>query len=172
MRVLALTRYNQSGPSSRLRFYQFVPYLKSAGFSIYIEPLLGDKYIQRLFSCGKRNVDDIIKGYINRSKILFKLKTFDLIWIEKELFPWLPVIEELAFSVIGKPYVVDYDDAIFHIYDSHKFSMIRSFLGRKIDKIMREATAVIVGNEYLASRANNAGARCVEVLPTVVDTKR
>jgi glycosyltransferase involved in cell wall biosynthesis len=42
-------------------------------------------------------------------------------------------------------------------------------LGEKIDAVMRRADLVIVGNKYLGDRARQAGARRVELLPTVVD---
>jgi len=67
------------------------------------------------------------------------------------------------------PYIVDYDDAIFHNYDRSGNPLVRTLLGKKIDVVMREADAVVAGNEYLASRAREAGASRVEIVPTVVD---
>jgi glycosyltransferase involved in cell wall biosynthesis len=37
---------------------------------------------------------------------------------------------------------------------------------------MRSSKAVVAGNDYLAARARSAGAKRVEILPTVVDTER
>jgi glycosyltransferase involved in cell wall biosynthesis len=70
------------------------------------------------------------------------------------------------------PYVVDYDDALFHRYDCHTNPWVRRLLGQKIDSVMRHAATVIAGNNYLAERAYRAGANRVEMIPTVVDTKR
>jgi glycosyltransferase involved in cell wall biosynthesis len=67
---------------------------------------------------------------------------------------------------------VDYDDATFHWYDAHRNGLMRRFLGQKIDRVMRDAALVIVGNDYLAARARQAGAKRVEFLPSVVDLKR
>ncbi|EWG98252.1 hypothetical protein Q427_31695 [Halomonas sp. BC04] len=72
----------------------------------------------------------------------------------------------------GVPYVIDYDDAVFHQYDLSPYWPIRIFLGRKIDKVMANAAAVICGNNYLAERALQAGAKCIERVPTVVDASR
>ncbi|MBN1964721.1 MAG: glycosyltransferase family 4 protein, partial [Anaerolineae bacterium] len=44
--------------------------------------------------------------------------------------------------------------------------------GRKIDTVMRKAVLVVAGNEYLASRARQAGAKEVATLPSVVDASR
>jgi glycosyltransferase involved in cell wall biosynthesis len=67
---------------------------------------------------------------------------------------------------------VDYDDAVFHRYELHSSPLIRTFLGQKIDKVMQRASLVIAGNEYLAARASAAGAKCVEILPSVVDVSQ
>ncbi len=33
---------------------------------------------------------EIIRAYVGRMRILVSQKKFDLVWLEKELFPWLP----------------------------------------------------------------------------------
>jgi glycosyltransferase involved in cell wall biosynthesis len=97
---------------------------------------------------------------------------YDLVWIEKELFPWIPAWAEVFLSKIGIPYVVDYDDAVFHKYDLNKSRMVRGLLGNKIKSVMRNAQAVIVGNPYLAEYARQAGAKRVEIIPSVVDQSK
>jgi glycosyltransferase involved in cell wall biosynthesis len=92
--------------------------------------------------------------------------------VEAEVFPWLPDWAELWLSLKRIPYVVDYDDAAFHRYDLHWAALVRWVLGRKIDRIMKQAALVVAGNSYLASRARQAGAPRIEILPTVVDASR
>jgi len=70
----------------------------------------------------------------------------------------------------GPPYVVDLDDAIFHVYDGSPSALQRTLMGRKIDVVMGGAAMVIAGNAYLAERATRAGARRVALLPSLVDT--
>lgn len=171
MRVLALTRYERLGSSSRVRFYQYFPYLKSAGMEIHGAPLLSDDYIRRLYDGQRADMVSIIRAYIRRISRLLRSRTFDLLWIEKEILPWLPVwAEHLLLSKL--PCIVDYDDAVFHRYEYHSNWMIRNLLGKKIDRVMRSSTLVIVGNDYLAGRARQAGAKWVETLPSVVDVER
>ena len=67
------------------------------------------------------------------------------------------------------PYLVDYDDALFHKYDLHKIPLVRLLLGEKIDKVMKNAALVVCGNDYLARRAEQAGAARVEIIPSVID---
>jgi glycosyltransferase involved in cell wall biosynthesis len=99
-------------------------------------------------------------------------RNHDLVWIEYETLPWLPVWIEQFLLPRRVPYVLDYDDAVFHSYDMHRNSWIRKLLGNKHDVLMRGAAIVCVGNEYLAERARQAGAKQVEVIPTVVDLDR
>jgi glycosyltransferase involved in cell wall biosynthesis len=104
--------------------------------------------------------------------LLLRCPNFDLIWIEKEIFPYFPAVFERVLSLLGKPYVVDYDDAVFHNYDLSTNLAIRIFLGKKIDTVMRKSSLVIAGNNYLANRARLAGAAEVVVIPTVIDMTR
>ncbi|MDC3409999.1 glycosyltransferase family 4 protein [Alphaproteobacteria bacterium] len=69
------------------------------------------------------------------------------------------------------PILVDYDDATFHRYDTHPNFLIRIFLKGKIDSVMRAASIVTAGNQYLSKRAQRAGANRVFTIPTVVDLR-
>ena len=172
VRVLLLSRYGRLAASSRVRSYQYLPYLRELGVVVESKPLLSDRYIERLYRGRPRNPAPILAGYIRRLWNLATSSRFDLLWIEYELFPWLPAWFELLLSRLGVPYVVDYDDAIFHRYDSHRNPLVRRLLGRKIDQVMRQARLVIAGSDYLAEHARRAGAARVERVPTVVDLNR
>jgi glycosyltransferase involved in cell wall biosynthesis len=172
MRLLALTRYSSLGPSSRVRFYQYIPYLTSCGVELQVVPLLDDDYVRSFYTRERQLVFPVVKTYINRIVRLANSRSFDLLWIEKELFPWLPAWAERLLAGLGVPYAADYDDAVFHRYDLHANLIIRALLGKSIDSVMRHATTVVVGNDYLAERARRAGASRIEYLPSVVDVNR
>jgi glycosyltransferase involved in cell wall biosynthesis len=155
-----------------MRSYQYLPYLASQGMQVTVLPLLGDVYVQDLYSGRRRRLGAICRAYLQRLGRLLQSRRFDLLWIESELFPYLPAWGEALLAASGIPYVVDYDDAIFHRYDLHPHGLVRALLRGKVDAVMRRATLVLVGNEYLAERARRAGARRVECLPTVVDVGR
>ena len=171
MKVLALTRYGLLGASSRLRIAQYVPALSDLGMSITFSHLLRDEYLMRLNAGQSTNWLAILSDYLARLRLLLTVGQFDLIWIEKELFPSLPCWAESLLCRSKIKYVVDYDDAIFHQYDlsSHP---LKKLLRHKIDRVMRNAVVVICGNEYLANRARAAGARKVVIIPTVIDLHR
>ncbi|HTJ10973.1 MAG TPA: glycosyltransferase family 4 protein [Dinghuibacter sp.] len=163
-----LTRYRSIGATSRLRFLQYLPFLRDQGFECTVAPLFTDAYVKALY-ISRPPVTDIVRSYADRVRALLH-ESYDLVWAEKELLPWLPSWLELALLRRKTPLVVDYDDATFHRYDQYPMTLVRMLLGKKIDHVMKRAEVVVAGNEYLADRARKAGARRVEILPTVVDT--
>jgi glycosyltransferase involved in cell wall biosynthesis len=168
--VLLLTRYERLGASSRIRFLQFLPWLESQGFTFDVRPLLDNAYVASLYGGPKVGAGNILRAYARRFHALMRRNRmkYDLIWLEKEALPWLPTWMEIA-RLQGLPYVVDYDDAWFHRYENHWSSPL---LGHKIDAVMRVARTVVAGNDYLARRARQAGARHVEIVPTAIDLDR
>lgn len=172
MKLLILTRYTRLGASSRVRILQYVPCLESGGIEVEVYPLLGDSYINDIQLGRRKSITELTAAYLKRLIQVFKVKKFDLIWIEKELFPMFPAWAESILKGLGVRYVVDYDDAIFHNYDRSKNPAVRFLLGGKIDSVMRNSAIVIAGNEYLADRAKNVGAKRVEILPSVIDLNK
>lgn len=171
MKILLLSRYSQAGASSRVRFYQYLPELARLGIAVHSAPLFDDDYLRDLYT-GRRPSPVAVAGYYaRRLAVLGRLRGYDLVWLEYELLPSLPFGEQ-ALALAGVPYLVDYDDAIFHRYDRSPRRLVRVLLGRKIDRVMRGAALVTAGNDYLAARARAAGARQVECLPSVVDLDR
>ncbi len=172
MNILALTRYSRLGASSRVRFYQFLPILADHGISVVAAPLLSSRYLLSLYAGQGRSPLEIIRAFVGRMRILVSQKKFDLVWLEKELFPWLPGrVERLLLS--GRvPYLVDYDDATFHTYDLASSAVLRILFEHKIDHVMRGASVVTVGNDYIGDHARMAGARRVEKISSSVDYER
>jgi glycosyltransferase involved in cell wall biosynthesis len=166
--VLALTRYERLGASSRIRFLQFMPALEQQGFTFDVQPLLDNDYVRSLYGGPPVGAARILGAYARRFRSLRRRMRYDVIWLEKEALPWLPTWMEIA-RLQGIPYVVDYDDAWFHRYENHWLSPL---LGHKIDAVMRVAHTVVAGNDYLARRARQAGARRVEIVPTAIDLDR
>ena len=172
MKVLLFSRYGTLGASSRLRSYQYLPALKRSGIEVTPLPLFDNAYLTGLYTGKRKNVPRIISAYFKRIREIIQSNWFDLIWVEKELFPWAPPWFESYLTRQKAPFMVDYDDAIFHHYDLNNHFFLRRLLGRKIDRIMQKARLVIAGNRYLAQRAERAGAGWIEKIPTVIDLAR
>jgi glycosyltransferase involved in cell wall biosynthesis len=169
-KVLVLTKYGSLGGSSRYRFYQYLPYLKSQDFDITVAPLLDNEYVTGI-NRGNRNFANVLIRYFQRLGKLIGDRDYDLLWIEKEILPYVPEwLERILIQNI--PYAVDYDDAQFHTYDYYGSKLTKIFLAQKIDNVMAHAQLVIAGNKYIAIRANKAGAKSIEIIPTVIDLDR
>lgn len=170
-RILALMRYGPLGASSRLRQLQYLNVMHAASFRVQVQAFFDDDVLLRRYQRGHYRLVDLIIIYTRRLKVFCQRDQFDIIWIEKEALPWFPLWVEAIF-LRDLPYVLDYDDAVFHNYDSHPLAIVRWFFGKRLDRLMSKAALVVAGNEYLAKRAHIAGAKWIEIVPTVVDLGR
>lgn len=172
IKILFLPKYPKIGASSRLRTYQFLPGLEQDSHEVKISSFFNEAYLSRFYQGKKHHPLNVILCYVRRFWILVQVYRYNLIWIEKEIFPFLPSYAEWILNKLGIPYVVDYDDAVFHNYDQHGTWLVRTWMHNKIDWVMRHSALVTAGNSYLRQRALEAGAPRVELLPTVVDIRR
>lgn len=169
MRVLALTRYGSLAASTRQRFLQYHDALAAAGITLDFSPFDSDEQMRRLVRGDRRSLIGTGTAYLRRLRALETAGRYDLLWLHCESFPYLPgTLERLAFRS-GKPVVYDFDDAIFHIYDSSSNPLVRHLLGRKLEPLLSRAAACTCGNDYLARYAARYCDRTL-VVPTVVDT--
>lgn len=168
MRVLALTKYGPMAASTRQRFLLYRPYLAEHGIDIDVAPLIGDDDAAR---SGVRGVGlgGLARGYAARAAVLMQARRYDLLWVQYDLFPFLPGLFERWGTRSGTPIVVDFDDAIFHLYDRHPKPRARRLLGDKFRPLLTAAAACVCGNAYLRDYAARFCRHSV-IVPTVVDT--
>lgn len=171
IRVLMLPRYGRLGASSRLRFLQYLPALQSQGIDFTVSPLFDDAALDARYQRGSYRVSALLRCYLRRVRVLLRRHRYDLLWIEKEALPWWPWWIE-RFLLGGVPYVLDFDDAVFHTYDLNPRPWVRRLFATRVDRLMARAGLVVAGNAYLARRAHAAYARRVEIVPTVIDLER
>ena len=157
IKIKAFTRYAEKGASSRVRLYQFIPILKEKNCDITPAPFFNNKYLETLYNKKKRPILSVLMAYLYRVFYLLTTFKYDIIWIEKELFPFLPFWFEKIFLLGKKRIIIDYDDAVFHRYKTQKFA-----------HLMRFATCVNCANKYLADYAKKAGAKKINILPNSI----
>ena len=170
-RILLLTRYDRMGASSRLRFLDYLPALEKAGLDITVAPFFDDAYLKDLYAKRKIPRGRLIGYYRNRLKYLRSARRYDLAWIEKEALPWLPHWFETHY-LKRTPYILDFDDAWFHRYDSHREPLVRYLLQNKFPKLVSRAAAIIAGNAYLEGWAKANSAKRIVRIPTTVALSR
>ena len=171
MKIAAFLKYGDAAASTRQRLLQYLPHLADAGIAVETQTLIGNAYLGRFAATGRGGKAVIAADYRHRVRALRDLRDVDLIWIHYELFPYLPGFLEKLFLPSGVPVVLDFDDAIFHMYDLHRSAAVRGLLGRKLQGLMRRAAACACGNAYLQDYAARFCPNSI-VLPTVVDTDR
>jgi hypothetical protein len=168
MKILFLPKYNELGPSSRYRIYQYLDSYEKAGIKVAVAPLFGSRFFTN---------DKIIKigytlyYYFRRVFKLLQVYKYDLIYIEYELFPYFPSIFEKLFRVLNVKYIVDYDDAIFHNYNTSTNFFIKLLLSNKIDTVIKNANHVVSGSPYLTHYIRRINPNCTEI-PTSVSKKK
>jgi glycosyltransferase involved in cell wall biosynthesis len=165
MRILCLPRFGVQGASSRYRIWQYVPLFERAGHEVEVQPLLDDGYLAEFYKSGRKGWRWLATGYARRLLGALRLRHFDAVICEQEIWPYVPALIELFFQRRNLRYFVDYDDAAYT-----KYSRSRIFQ-RKIPRIMAAAETVVVGNNHLAGYARQFAKR-VCVIPTVVDLTR
>jgi glycosyltransferase involved in cell wall biosynthesis len=165
VRVLFLTRYTVTGPSSRYRVVQFLPWLERAGIECTVQPLLDDRYLEARFSGRPPGAGRLVAAALRRVASLSGARRHDVVFVQKELFPWLPPVFEWALSVAGARVILDIDDAIHLPYRG------RPLLADKIPAAIARANLVLAGNRWLTDYARAFNPRTVH-FPTVVDAAR
>lgn len=151
---------------------QYFPFLERAGAAITVSAFFDDESVKHFYATTKRRSLDVLSAYARRIRSVLTARRFSVIWIEKEMFPFLPGDLNILLTASGVPYVVDYDDAIFHNYDLHSSWLVRRCLSGKLNALLANAQHVTVGNGYLENYVRSHGAKDVTRVPTVVDIAR
>jgi glycosyltransferase involved in cell wall biosynthesis len=170
--VLALTRYGSRGASSRIRVLQYLPHLERLGIRVRACTLLSDAYLSALYSGTRPHPLDIARSYAVRLRDVIGADRGAVLWVEKELLPWLPSGLERWLLRRGQRLIVDCDDAVWLRYQQDAPAPLRALLRDKIEAMFARADAVTAGNRWIGAHALRAGARDVRLLPSVVDLDR
>lgn len=170
MKIAMLTKYGALTASTRQRFSLYAPFLERAGFECISLPLLDDHALSQSYAHGQRSKIHILRRYVDRMQWLVSRPGVDVIWLQYELFPYLPGLLELIVRWPGKTVVYDFDDAIFHNYDIHPNRVVRFLLKNKLQATIGSADLAFCGNAYLEAYARRFCQR-TEVVPTIVDTE-
>lgn len=115
----------------------------------------------------------VVLGYLRRCKLLFQLRNFDFVFVQREATPFgPPLFEWLASYALKAQVIFDFDDAIWipTISAENQLAEKLKFFG-KTKYVCACAYKVVVGNEFLANFARNYSSN-VNVVPTCVDTSK
>ena len=165
--LVYFTKHTTAGPSSRYRSYAYHSYLKANGFEITVHPLFPSFYLSFFYKWGRKPVFTALYAYARRFFQSVFIKKYNIIYIEYELFPYLPFWLEQWLLRKQKHIVIDYDDAVFHNYDNSKNKLVQRWCGDKIYRLVALADVVITGSPYLTKTLLPYAKEVVEI-PTSV----
>jgi glycosyltransferase involved in cell wall biosynthesis len=174
MKILFIVPYpTGKAPSQRFRFEQYYRLLESKGISFHIKPFLSDAVWEILYKPGRFHLKawGIFSGLFKRFALLFKLKSYDYIFIHREATPIGPAFFEfIASRLLRKKIIYDFDDAIWIPNYSEANSFFSFLKGYKnVKHICRYAFKVSCGNEFLCDFARKYNSTVV-YNPTTIDT--
>jgi len=165
MDVVYFSKASETGPSSRYRIFQYLPFLRHAEIHVSVQPLFRSQYFHML-AWRPLWVRTIAKiwytawRFIVRGVGILSHPKAELIVLEGPLFPYAGLGVERWFSK-RVPLVVELDDAIY----------LTPGFRKTVPELLKLSAGAIVGNQVLATYAR-AFTPHVHVIPTVVDTKR
>jgi glycosyltransferase involved in cell wall biosynthesis len=169
VRVLFLTKYTAQGPSSRYRVVQFLPFLEQRGIEWDLHSLHDAGYLGARYAGRGTTPLYLARRVADRVRVLRRAHRYDVVFIQKEMFPHVLDVPEWLLSKAGVPTVVDLDDAIHLFYENA--SGFRRALREKIPRVLERAGLVLAGNRFLEAYARGFTDN-VRFFPTVVDTER
>ena len=164
---------HDQAPSQRFRFEQYIPILKNEGYQIHFSPFLDTKTWSALYKEGSilRKIYGIIRSFFRRLKTILFIYKYDYVFIHREashIGP--PFFEFVIAKIFRKPYIYDFDDAIWlPNYSESNARVHRLKAYWKVKYCIKWAGQVTVGNDYLAHYAKAFNSN-VMVIPTTIDT--
>ncbi len=162
-----------TAPSQRFRVEQYIPYWKKYGVKVDVFPFYSDKSFQYIYQSGKivQKTVLILIDFIRRFLLLFILKSYPVIFIQRGVAPiGPPIFEWILKKILRKKLIYDFDDAIW-IPDERSSSIVKFVKSySKVSIICGWADLVISGNDYLAEYAEGYTKKVI-IIPTVVDTE-
>lgn len=152
-------------PSSRFRVLQFLPQLQRDGWTTTVAPCVPNKYASHHDYPGGPAIDAALTLAKLHSRFWSSLRApfYDLVYVERELIPYLTPTPEEFIRLLNPNLIFDFDDAIFLRYADREVNPVAT--------VVKLSKTVIAGNEFLGEWALRHNDN-VWVLPTAVDTDR
>jgi len=163
MKILFLTQTIEKGPASRVRGYEVAKHLSLQGCETVVSPGIGATAYNWVYSSSNSfiKLPFYFKALIKRLLNLLSYKKFDLVVIQKEIFPHFYPLIESCLKLLKIPYVFDFDDALFGRPNKPNW----------IPSILKKASGVIAGNDFLANYAKRFNSNTI-VIPSSIDLEQ
>jgi len=175
MRVLFLTLYPATMPSSRLRVYQYIPFLKDHGIQADVLPAVAEPWFSRFYYSPLRWMNalycvvEVLRAYGR----VARAGRYDAVLVQKGITSSSFAGMEKRLLQCAKRVFFDFDDdVVAQTILSFRNPNLQSLQDKEQNqKLVRSAETVIAGSEHLRQSVLSLNKNTV-VLPTPVDTVR
>lgn len=171
MKIIFWVPYPTEGASNRYRVEQYLPFLKEKGIDCVLRPFWRSSVYKILYREGHtfKKMAYFFLGVFSRVWDIFFFFRYDLFFIHRESMPIGGAIFERLLFLSKKPFIFDFDDAIFLASVTKANNFIEKFKRpEKAAQIIRMSSHVIAGNRFLSEYARQYNTS-VTIIPTSVD---
>ena len=162
-------------PGQRFRLEQWAPYVRERnGIEMDFVPFESPELTNVLYKTGRRaqKAAWVLRDFARRAVHVMRARKYDAAVIYREASLIGPAVWERVLVAARIPFILDFDDAIWMPTQVSKANGVFAklhFVG-KTSTLCRLASAVTVGNNYLAEYSRERNPRTY-VLPTSIDLR-
>jgi glycosyltransferase involved in cell wall biosynthesis len=159
-------------PGQRFRIEQWTPHLRAHGIEIAFSPFLEGDGASVFANPGhaSRKARWVLSSLARRCAEAIRRTRADLVYIFREGALIGPALAERMLHLQGRPFVFDFDDAVWVRYVSPANGLLSHLrFPAKTQTLCRKARHVLAGNAFLRDYALRFNPR-VSVIPTTIDT--
>jgi glycosyltransferase involved in cell wall biosynthesis len=178
--ILFLTLYDESGASSRLKVYQFLPFIKKAGFEFEVKPLItGNVYQWFKDFAESKNPFTLFRilfllawTYRKRVSHVWSANRYDLVFLQKDVLP-LGLLTLLKFRC--KKLIFDCDDPIWILNptgggNTFLGKIISAYRTHLLNRVLKFSKIALVDNPLMKKYALKYCKRA-EITNSAIDVK-
>lgn len=157
-------------PSQRLKYEQYFPHFKEAGYKITVKPFMSESFWDIVYLKGHlfRKILFTTSGYIQRIFALISVAKYDIVYIHLWVTPFGFSFFERMFRLLSKKLIYDIDDMVFLGHSSKANKLITHLKGKgKMIYLMKKADHVITCTPTLDAFVNNFNSRTTDISSTI-----
>ncbi len=177
-KILIICPYPEGvAATQRLKYEQYFDSFREDGFEITTSPFFSINTWNILYEKGHlfNKVRGTLRGYFRRFLDIFKLKSFDRVYVCMWVTPLFDTFFERIFLFLAPKIIYDFDDAIHAEEDPSSKNSLRSFFKskKKVNLLIRKSSHVITSSPFnldycLLKNQSNAAT----YIPCSLDEKR
>ncbi|MFK7905248.1 MAG: glycosyltransferase family 4 protein [Chitinophagales bacterium] len=159
-----------TAPGQRLKYEQYLTYLRSEGYDIEVSPFMSMAFWNVVYKKGHflQKVFWTLVGYARRVVDLFRLPFYDGVYIFLWVTPFGPPIFERLYALFNPKIIYDIDDMVFLRHSSSANRFMESFKGRgKPIFLMKKAKHVIVCTPKLDNFVQQFNTNTTDISSTI-----